>query len=68
MDHDTYDEGLVHGHRWATEPAMLRPAGAIQRSDHVAGAAPTPGPATMDAGYDDGLAHGHAWAVTAPER
>ncbi len=67
MDHDNYDEGLVHGHRWATEPTMPR-LSAIQRSDDAPSAAPTPAAAVMDLGYDEGLVHGHAWAVTAPER
>jgi hypothetical protein len=66
MDHDNYDEGLVHGHRWATEPTMPR-LSATQGSD-APSAAPTPAAAIMDAGYDEGLVHGHAWAVTAPER
>ena len=67
MDHDNYDEGLVHGHRWATEPTMPRPS-TIQRLDDVPNAALIPAAAMMDAGYDDGLVHGHTWAVTAPER
>jgi hypothetical protein len=67
MDHDNYDDGLVHGHRWATEPTMPQPS-AIQKSDDALSAAPTLAATTMDAGYDEGLIHGHAWAVTAPER
>jgi hypothetical protein len=67
MDHDNYDEGLVHGHRWATEPTMPR-LSATRGSDNALSAAPIPAAAIMDAGYDDGLVHGHAWAVTAPER
>ena len=67
MDHDNYDEGLVHGHRWATEPAMPR-TGAMKPSDDTLSATPILGAATTDAGYDEGLVHGHTWAVTAPER
>jgi hypothetical protein len=67
MDHDNYDEGLVHGHRWATEPTMSR-LSATQRSDDAPSAAPTLAAVMMDAGYDEGLVHSHAWAVTAPER
>jgi hypothetical protein len=67
MGHDNYDEGLVHGHRWAAEPAMPRPS-TIQQPDDAPSAAPTLAAATMDTGYDEGLIHGHAWAVTAPER
>jgi hypothetical protein len=67
MDHDTYDDGLVHGHRWATEPTMPR-LSATQRSDDAPSAASIPAAAMMDADYDDGLVHGHAWAVTASER
>ena len=55
MSNDTYDDGLVHGHGWATEKA---------RPD--LGRAPTAAtPATPDdEPYDDGLVHGHAWART----
>lgn len=46
MSHD-YDDGLVHEHRWATEPPVH-----LRRE-----AAPPAEP------YDDGLVHGHAWAM-----
>ena len=67
MDYDNYDEGLVHGHRWATEPTMPR-LSATQGSDDAPSAAPLPADTVMDTGYDEGLVHGHTWAVTAPER
>jgi hypothetical protein len=46
MSHHDHDDGLVHSHRWASEPAR-RPA-------------PTTIP--MPADHDDGLVHGHGWA------
>src|SRR3954468_5232541 len=64
MDHDSYDEGLVHGHRWATEPTMPR-LRATQRLDDPPSAEPIPTAAMVDTGYDEGLVHGHAWAATA---
>jgi hypothetical protein len=57
MQDETYDDGLVHNHRWATEPTMPRP----ERREPEMVPAPV-------ADYDDGLVHGHAWAVQAPER
>ena len=54
MSHDDFDDGLVHSHRWATEP----PAPAQRRErvirTHVAD------------DHDDGLVHGHAWAMGTP--
>lgn len=47
--HNDHDDGLVHGHRWATEPTPPH-----------ARRAETTRPAQPD--HDDGLVHGHAWA------
>jgi hypothetical protein len=68
---DNYDDGLVHGHRWATEPTMATPITA----DVFGGSHDT---ATLDANatrastsvdtYDDGLVHNHTWAVQALDR
>jgi hypothetical protein len=49
---DGYDDGLVHGHRWATEP--FRPTATLE---HLLTSWPE------DEAYDDGLVHGHAWAM-----
>jgi hypothetical protein len=54
MSHDNYDDGLVHSHRWATEPpttfATTRDPGAtvVQPADR----------------HDDGLIHSHGWACS----
>ncbi len=51
MSDDNFDDGLVHGHHWATEkPATvtLPHATAITQMDE----------------YDDGLVHSHDWAST----
>lgn len=45
-----YDDGLVHGHRWATEP---------QRPSSVTAYCVEP----TDEPFDDGLVHGHNWAA-----
>lgn len=50
MDDDRQDDGLVHGHGWATEPP--RPA---QRGRVI------PAPAED---HDDGIDHGHGWACS----
>jgi hypothetical protein len=49
MDHDMHDDGLVHGHAWATEPPpsigeLLRPAldQARARPDGKAGGKESP--------------------------
>jgi len=46
-----FDEGLDHGHQWATEP--VRPASPL-----IAGTE-----AHLDEHYDEGLDHGHVWAM-----
>ncbi|PWS38321.1 hypothetical protein DFH01_03260 [Falsiroseomonas bella] len=55
MTDDHHDDGLVHGHRWATEPPpsvgeLLRQASA-PRAERV-----------IEEAHDDGLVHGHDWA------
>jgi len=48
--HD-HDDGLVHGHRWAMEPARPAPPHApINRPE--------------ESDYDDGLVHEHGWACS----
>lgn len=54
MTDDTYDDGLVHAHGWATEPP--RATAARTPTAYV--------PVEAD-GYDDGLVHSHDWARTA---
>ena len=49
MSNDRHDDGLVHAHNWATEPA--RPAQPKPRM--------TPAPVED---RDDGLVHSHGWA------
>jgi len=71
MDHDSYDEGLVHGHRWATEPTMPRLGATIVLGGFddtaLVDGATTSASAAVDE-YDDGLVHGHAWAVQSLDR
>jgi hypothetical protein len=45
-----YDDGLVHGHRWATEPER-------RTSVTIYSIEPTDEP------FDDGLVHCHNWAA-----
>jgi hypothetical protein len=49
MHHD-HDDGLVHGHAWASEPP--RP-GRTPRRPHTT---------HPDDAFDDGLVHTHGWA------
>ena len=49
MDDDRHDDGLVHGHNWATEPPRPVQGRVI------------PAPA---ADHDDGLDHAHGWACS----
>ncbi len=71
---DGYDDGLVHCHRWASEPAMPGPGtagihGALGGAHDTAplggGTIGAPAPGND---HDDGLIHGHAWAVQSPDR
>ena len=50
MTNDSHDDGLVHSHRWATEPP--RP---VQARPRVITPAPREEP-------DEGLVHSHGWA------
>lgn len=53
---DTYDDGLVHSHNWASEPASpAKPMGPQTTASVSAGPA-------ADESFDDGLVHGHDWA------
>jgi hypothetical protein len=46
MSNDRHDDGLVHSHRWATEPPRRpQPRVVPPRDDH-----------------DEGLVHTHGWA------
>jgi hypothetical protein len=66
MNDDLHDDGLVHGHSWASEPPpsigeMLRTAPLAARPQAApAVAAPPPQPAHEP--HDDGLVHHHGWA------
>ena len=57
MSHDDYDDGLVHGHSWATEELA---APAERRERRVLRM-------VVAEDFDDGLIHGHAWAMGTPE-
>ncbi len=67
MSEDSYDDGLVHGHAWATEPPALVPgATTIARPGIAQGPAggTTPMAAAPQDEYDDGLVHSHSWACS----
>lgn len=56
MGDQGYDDGLVHGHSWASEPLarpLLRNDIPLRRSEIVV---------SSDDGFDDGLVHNHSWA------
>ena len=55
---DTYDDGLVHSHNWASEPSI--PAGGAKPMGAQTTASMSASPA--DESFDDGLVHGHDWA------
>ena len=55
-DHD-HDDGLVHGHGWATD--VLAPSPAATPRPVAAIAVPTSGD-----DHDDGLVHEHGWACS----
>ncbi len=71
---DGYDDGLVHGHRRASEPTMPGPgtAGILGSRAEAHDTAPVGGGTTgvpaLGNDHDDGLIHGHAWAVQSPDR
>jgi hypothetical protein len=50
-----YDDGLVHGHLWASE-TLARPQPRRENPQRTDISART------DDGYDDGLVHNHGWA------
>ena len=52
MSNDTYDDGLVHSHGWATAP--VKPG--LGREQ------PPPRSAAAEEPFDDGLVHSHGWA------
>jgi len=52
MNHDTHDDGLVHGHAWACgERGRMVNRPAQRETRPVSAEEP-----------DDGIVHGHAWA------
>ena len=58
MSHDDFDDGLVHGHAWASEQtAPVAPRRQERRVLRMA----------VAEDFDDGLIHGHAWAMGTPE-
>lgn len=60
-----YDEGLVHGHGWASAEGGSGEEGIIAQAEQQPQAAWHEGaPEQHDDGdgYDDGLVHGHGWA------
>ena len=55
---DTYDDGLVHSHGWATDlPAHMGAAKPLG-SETAAPMSVHP----EEESFDDGLVHGHDWA------
>jgi hypothetical protein len=56
-----YDEGLVHGHRWASSSTEQTIIQAEQQPQSAWREDTTDGHDEGD-GYDDGLVHGHSWA------
>jgi hypothetical protein len=55
MSDDNFDDGLVHGHAWATG----------NNGPVIAATAPTTIP-SAEVGFDDGLVHSHEWARNTP--
>ncbi len=58
MTDDRYDEGLVHGHAWATEPPTPIAENLMR---NLQPAAPASSLAEEEP-FDDGLVHPHGWA------
>jgi hypothetical protein len=56
MNDDRYDDGLVHGHSWATEPPTHTAPNPPRGPDLA-----TTNPDKAEA-FDDGLVHAHGWA------
>ena len=59
MGDQGYDDGLVHGHSWASEP-FRRPQAPREMKPHRCETH-----TSVDDGYDDGLVHNHSWAHSA---
>lgn len=59
MSEDRYDDGLVHGHAWATEPPAPVAESLMRGARPAAPASPRP---AQDEDFDDGLVHPHRWA------
>jgi hypothetical protein len=55
MSNDDFDDGLVHGHDWASEAPTPAPVPRLDRRPIQMHATPEE--------RDDGLVHGHAWAM-----
>jgi hypothetical protein len=60
IQHYDHDDGLVHGHAWATEPPRPARPGAVGRSIAEAMGGHPEEPVY----YDDGLVHDHGWACS----
>lgn len=58
---DTYDDGLVHSHNWASE-SQPPSAGAKPQPAEIA--RPVSAHPDEDQIFDEGLVHGHEWART----
>ena len=55
---DTYDDGLVHSHNWAAEPATAATGAKLRGAEIAASMSAHP----EEDFFDDGLVHGHDWA------
>ena len=55
---DTYDDGLVHGHNWASEPSIPTGAATLTGQETIPSRSINP----AEESFDDGLVHGHDWA------
>ena len=55
---DTYDDGLVHSHNWATETQPQAGGAKPQGAEIAASTSANP----EEHIFDDGLVHSHDWA------
>ena len=55
---DTYDDGLVHSHNWASEPPAAAGGAKLMGAEIAASMSAHP----EEEFFDDGLVHGHDWA------